>query len=114
MTNQEREAKFVEELENLMHKWGVSLNAPYQHTVDGLTVAGNAKIAVTANKDWTLSVPQPHCFVTGCTNPIARKVAGNDYCEAHAIEIEKATKSAPADLSTELPVNDNHKEKIDA
>lgn len=52
MTDEERGAKFIEELERLMRKWGISLDTSYSHTVDGLKIEGKAKISVTPNANW--------------------------------------------------------------
>lgn len=73
-------------------------------------------------------LPKPICRVPGCTGKAEHMFWDQDFCDQHAAEmvefankmkpvkvtVEDESESAPTDLSPELPVNDNHKEKIDA
>lgn len=83
MTNEERSTQFVTELENLMHKWGITLSAPWEVTLDEKKVSGNAKIVVSANANW------------------------------RPPKADEPQKSAPADNpEVETPANGRKKEKI--
>lgn len=69
MTDQEiqqrRNTEFQIALENLINRYGLDLQAPYSHNVDGLQIGGNARIQLNPRPSW-----QPPADWTNPSDPV--------------------------------------------